>query len=320
MQELGAVGSGGAFTGFVPADFDAFQKKKWSSNAYTLERRRAKDKVLAVGRALQESLSEELGDLELGASDEAPSVANGRQVQFLSLFFTRSAVDRASLKPLLQRTDLQAGASLFDIAVQHQHACLQMRLTNEGLVFGIELATKAVVDRSNVAHKLKNEWAQKKLSEICQGFPGGTVVGIGEHIVDALALDGELIGSWAAPLEANEHPFVAQVFIGRDEEILSADALIGTLIEYASVFLSAFRFFAWSRDNDYSQVKGAIQKQEADRRSKAMAYEPGDRVTILSGLFSGRAGYLAEIDSKGKAKVMVGPVSVTVDAKDLKGS
>jgi hypothetical protein len=37
-------------------------------------------------------------------------------------------------------------------------------------------------------------------------------------------------------------------------------------------------------------------------------------------LFAGRSGYLAEIDQKGRAKVMVGPVSVNVDVKDLKSS
>ena len=40
----------------------------------------------------------------------------------------------------------------------------------------------------------------------------------------------------------------------------------------------------------------------------------------MSGLFAGRSGYLAELDAKGRAKVMVGPVSVSVDAKDLKSS
>src|SRR5438045_2296174 len=123
-RELGAIGSGGAFQGFAPADFNAYEPKKWGANGYTLERRRAKDKLLSLARAVEGELKEELGGLELGASDEAPTVSNGRKVEAQWAFFTRGADDRASLRTLLLRTDLQGGAGLFDIAVQHQHACL----------------------------------------------------------------------------------------------------------------------------------------------------------------------------------------------------
>ncbi|MEL6186607.1 MAG: hypothetical protein AAFU79_18465, partial [Myxococcota bacterium] len=85
---------------------------------------------------------------------------------------------------------------------------------------------------------------------------------------------------------------------------------------------------AWAPDNDFAKVAVEKTVKKAEKKlkkggsgssdSKVPSLEPGSRVTILSGLFAGRGGYLAEIDGKGQAKVMVGPVSVTVPATDVK--
>ena len=123
-NNLGAIGSGGPFAGFRDEDFDAYQRKKWRSNAHTLARREAKDRILALTRAVEAELHDELTDLEMGATEEAPSVANGRQVKAQWVFFTRHSDARSGLKRFLNKTDLMSGANLFDIAVHHQHACL----------------------------------------------------------------------------------------------------------------------------------------------------------------------------------------------------
>lgn len=318
-NNLGAIGSGGAFGGFEAADFDAFAKKKWSSNAYTLERRQAKDRLLALVRAVQDELEDELSTLELGATDEAPSVANGRKVQAQWAFFTRAAPERAALKTLLNRTDLASGASLFDIAVHHQHACLQLRLDEDGLAIGMEIAGKATVDRDNATKKLEHKWARDKLQALAKELPNGARVGLGEDAVEAIDLDAEAVERWAKALPKSGDRVFAEAVLGRDEEVLASDALIGTAVECVAGFLPMLEFLAWSRDNDHTQVKDAIKEQKKVAEERAATLEPGSRVTILAGLFAGRGGYVAEVQ-KGKAKVMVGPVSVTVDVKDLKGT
>jgi transcription antitermination factor NusG len=322
-RDMGAIGSGGAFQGFADADFNAYEQKKQSSNAYTLERRKAKDKLLALTRAVQEELEDELKGLELGASDEAPTVANARKVEAQWIFFTRNADDRTSIRKLLQKTDLHEGAGLFDIAIQHQHACLIMRLDQRGLAVGVELATKAKVDRENTSEKLKQGWAREKLVEIARGLPNGAEISFAGGRADPTEIKAAELESWIAPLAEDKSPFVAEALLPRAEEILKSTALIGTINEHVAAFLPLYRFMAWARDNEHRPVKEAIKKQiaaEQEQKQKRAAFEPGDRVTILSGLFAGRSGYLAEVDAKGRAKVMVGPVSVTVDAKDLKAS
>ena len=317
-NSLGAIGSGVKFSGFEATDFDAYEQKKWSSNAYTLARRNAKDKLLALFRAAQGELQDEISDLELGASEEAPSVANGRKVQAQWVFLTRPADERARLKPHLQKTDLQSGASLFDIAVQHQHACLVLRLDHNGLAVGVEIATKATVDRNNAAEKLKDELNTQKFLALCKQLPGNSAACFGEDKQAALELTVEqIMASWPETLRALKEPFRLEAVFEREEELLTSEALIGTVTEQISAFLPVYRSLAWSSENDYTEVQKVVQQQVIEEK-KALVLEPGARVIMLSGLFAGRAGYVAEIDAKGRAKVMVGPVNVSVDAKDLK--
>ena len=317
---LGAFGSGGRFTGFLPADFDAYEKKKWSSNAYTLARRGAKDRVLALARAIQEELAEELADLELGASDEAPSVANGRKVTAQWAFFTRDAAARAALEPLLNRTDLSAGAALFDISVQHQHACVTLKLDHDGLAVNVEIAGRATVDRDNLKAKLTSEEGAQGLLELAQELPGGTALGFEGALVSGLDLDASHIAGFIERLGTDD-TFLVEALIPRDEEVLRTEAFIGTAVEYVAELLPALHFLMWSQGNDFAKLGLALTKEKKKAKAKEQAplpdIQPGARVMILAGLFAGRPGYLAEI-TKGKAKVMVGPVSVTVDAKDIK--
>ena len=318
---LGAIGSGGSFAGFRVEDFDAYQRKKWRSNSYTLARREAKDRILALTRAVEAELKEDLEDLELGASEEAPSVANGRQVKAQWVFFTRGSDARAGLKRFLNKTDLMSGANLFDIAVQHQHACLILRLDDRGLGVGIELASKASVDIENVSKKLSHEDPRKDLVAILQNLPNNSQLIWRDKAMAVIDIGEEQLAELQPTLLTNSSSLKIEAILPRDEEILLTEALIGTVEEQVAAFIPLYRFLAWSPENDYAAVKVEVKRQKKKQQSKQPATETpltsGVRVTILSGLFSGRSGYVSEIE-RGKAKVMVGPVAVTVDAKDLK--
>ncbi|MEO1334211.1 MAG: hypothetical protein AAFV29_01150 [Myxococcota bacterium] len=319
-NNLGAIGSGGPFAGFRDEDFDAYQRKKWRSNAFTLARREAKDRILALTRSVEEGLNEELVELEVGASEEAPSVANSRQVKAQWVFFTRNADARLGLKRFLNKTDLMSGANLFDIAVNHQHACLIFRLDERGLSFGVELASKASVDLENAAKKLGYQDARGEFIEILQSLPGGSQLVWRDQRTEAVDISVEQLENLHTDIPAHSSTLKFEALLSRDEEILRSDALITTAEEMFSPFIPLYRFLAWSPENDYAGIKVEIKRQkkkQAKQPTETATISAGSRVTILSGLFSGRAGYVAEIE-RGKAKVMVGPVSVTVDAKDLK--
>ena len=308
--------SGGAFEGFQDADFRAYEPKKWSSNAFTLERRLAKDKLLALARAVRERLDAEVADLELHATDEKPSVANGKKVDAQLAFFVRNAEGQAAIRALVNKTNLSAGASLFDISLHHQHASLWLKLDLSGLTIGLEIAAKAKVDRDNATEKLKQSWAKERLAELCRALPAGTEVGAGSSVAhDAVTADD--VDAWLSALGGDASFLVQTKTAAAEARLRSADAIV-LAHEQLTAYMPLFRFLAWSRQNEHAHVKETIKKTVDEQKKKAIPFQAGDRVTILAGLFAGRGGYLAEIDAKGRAKVMVGPVSVTVEVKDLK--
>ncbi len=318
-ESVSAFTSSGRFDGFGEADFDAYVAKKRTSNAYTLERRRAKDRLLALAHAVSAELDEDLDGLELLGSDEAPTVANGRRVDAQWAFFLREAPSRAELKPLLLSTDLTPGANLFDIAVQHQHANIALRLDDAGLRIGFDVAEKAKVDRENIAVKLEIAEERPTFIDRCEALSVEAVVGPPDLQRGALDVDEDCIASWVAAIREGSG-FTAFVQLPRQEPLLASDALMGTATQLVGAFIELYRFLAWHPGNDHARVRAEIKKSEDEKvEAVSASFSPGDRVMILSGLFAGRAGYLAEI-AKGKAKVMVGPVSVGIDVKDIRSA
>ena len=311
--------TGGAFDGFQAADYRAYEAHKQGSMKFTLERRKAKDKLLAIARAVQEALNADLAGLELHASDEMPSVKNGKKVDHQAAFFLRDGEAQKALRALVNTTNLQAGAALFDIALEHQHACLVLRLDEQGVRVGIEIAARAKVDRDNVVEKLKQSWARERVVELARALPEGSSLGLEGALVGADVVTSADVESWLPGLAAGK-ALGARTTVGSADPVLSGPAAVEALTALMAAYLPLFRFWAWARDNEHAGVKETIKKTTEERQKKTITFQPGDRVTILAGLFAGRAGYVAEIDPKGKTKVMVGPVSLSLESKDLKSA
>lgn len=298
--------------GLEARDFDAFVRKKWKSNAYTLERRTARDKLLIWARHAQQTYGALTEGLELTHTEDVPSVSNGREVRSLRVYWVRPAPLRAGLKELLQ-TDLAAG-TLFQIAVHQQHAHVGLEIAEDGLSVRLSIPPGARVDRSNLEQKLALDWIPEEWPELVAGLPDEARFGLEGETRPIHAWDPAELATLAGGL-ARGPDFGVWWTLGREE----ASAADGELfIEPLAACLRLHRFFAWSKDNDHSPLEVAVEKQLEAAVERSPGFSPGDRVTILGGLFAGRAGYLAEVDAKGKAKVMVGPISVSVPVDELK--
>lgn len=305
------------FTGFDAADFDAFLPKKQGSNAYTLERRRAKDKLLAVARALADRDPKAVDGLDLETTEDAPSVQNGRKVRALSAYYVRPAAVRSGLKELLA-TNLGAGAGLFEIAVHQQHAHLELRIDVDALTVGVRVPPGARVDRENISEKLALDWAREELAELLAVLPGDARAGIEGDLMAPTEISVETFGAWARGDATTGPSLIVEQIIPRSEPALSEPGWLDAGVETLAQFAPVLRYLAWSRANDHTRVQEAVAKKVEATKKEAAGFEAGTRVTILSGLFAGRAGYVQELDHKGKVKVMVGPVTITVDRDDLK--
>ena len=168
--KLDALGEAGPFNGFFAEDFDAFEKKKWASRVYTMERRAVLQKLLGLARAAREPLPD-LESYDLGTSDDAPSMVNGRKVSAGWAYITRAPEARKTLASRVAKTNLSDAASLFDIAVEHEHASLLLAVDLNQ--FGIELhiSPKAAVDRTNAERKLGYREDREALTQLLSEIP-----------------------------------------------------------------------------------------------------------------------------------------------------
>lgn len=314
-----AYSSGGPFEGFGPTDFEAYQPKKWSSNAYTLARRKAKDKLLSLGHAVTKRLKDQLGPRELHGSDEAPNVANGKKVEAQWAFFVRDGAVRQKLKPLLGGTNLSSG-HLFDIALHQQHACLCLRLEESGFAIGFVVMPTAKIDRDNIGAKLGAPEHRKGLLGLFQELPEGARVVFGEASSEVASISDEEISSWSTRIGKAEDRFAIELFIPKTDARLGEESFVEHASNLLLQFIPLADYLAWSEANDAAGLQLTLKKS-ADEKTKATAekFKKGDRVTILSGFFAGQGGFLLELDpTTGKAKIAVGPASLSVDVKDLK--
>lgn len=321
LNRLDALGDATPFDGFVEADFDAFIPKKHASRVYTMERRATRAKAVAIARTALERIG---GDLELGASDDAPTMANNRKVHAVWAYLTRPPTQRNAIASKLGRTDLSDRAALFDILVEHQHASLLFSVDVEAFSIELHLSPRAGVDRTNAARKLAYAEDRARLIEQLSAMEGA-FVGLDDDLHSASEVDDAVVEGWAEAIPQSPRPFMLRRSWHRSEARLLETSFEDEAVEVAAAFAEVLRHLAWSADNDFAKigVEKAVAKAEKklEKSGKTAAEpgpKPGARVTILSGMFAGRSGYLAEPDGKGNVKVMVGPVSVSVPAEDVK--
>jgi len=305
------------FLGFDAADFDAFLPKKQGSNAFTLERRRAKDKLLTIARRAMEIHESAVMGWDLESSEDAPSIQNGRKVRALAAFFVRPVAARSGLKAL-NSTNLGAGAGLFEIALHQQHAHLELRIDVEQLTLGVRVPPGATIDRENIAEKLSLDWAREDLAALLAELPDGTRAGLEPDLVDPKSVDYAALEAWSRTSPPPQSALVVEWLVPRTEPDLAGPGFLDRAAGYLARFAPVLRFLAWSKDNDHTRVQEVVAQQVEAAQQANAGLSPGTRVTILGGLFAGRSGYVSEVDHKGKVKVLVGPVTVTVDRDEVK--
>jgi transcription antitermination factor NusG len=103
--------------------------------------------------------------------------------------------------------------------------------------------------------------------------------------------------------------------VSRDEALAAGPGIVAQAAHALTALFLAYRFIAWSRDNDFLSMREALQKEKQARRQKGLA--KNDPVRIVRGMFAGKQGVVQEVDARGGLKVLVGKMAVKVDAEDV---
>jgi hypothetical protein len=312
------------FPGFTASDFEAYAPKKWKSNVFNRERLEVKQKLVALGRALQGMMVAADGSpLAAEPSVEHPALWNHKQVDAQHLFFSRNEGARKELDAIIDRTKSLA-SMIDDPTPLRNHVFLVVTLGHDALELSVKLHPDARVDRQNLERKCEDHFEREKLVRLLHDLGAPYRAGVTPALAPVSELDdaklGEILTALAGP-QGMQAPGASPklLYIGRAIAPDEAIALGGGVLELAQKGLNAlleiYRFIAWSRDNDFVSMREALQKEKQARRQKGLA--KNDAVRIVRGMFAGKSGVVQEIDAKGGLKVLVGKVAVKIDVEDV---
>jgi hypothetical protein len=305
-----------AFAGLSDGLFATYDQAKWSSMVHNLARMKAKETLLALCTDAAFTSTEALEGLARAASDEIPNITNHKRVDAQWVYWFRGPEERQSLASFLQSTPLNE-ATIFDIAAQDKHAILAVIARETGLWIGLRIAPGAVVDRRNLASKLAKSWERERLLEMLRALPEGAEVGTDGHRVSTAEVD---LAHLAGDAERLSEEGVAWS-LGHSIPAAGAVALGAGVAAEVGRWLHAlaplYRFVAWSRANDSIDVNKQIKHEKEQKRRQAHSYREGDKVRIISGMFTGKLGVVETIDTKAKVKVRVGTMIIVVSGHDL---
>ena len=304
------------FTGFTSESFAIYVPEKWSSNVHNLPRMRNKDAMLALCDLAQQGIEEELAGLNRAASDEVPNIVNQKKVDAQWVYWFRDAAARASLASFLEKTPLDQ-AAIFNIAPQDKHVTLAVILRQTELWIGLRVAPGAVVDRRNLATKLGKSWERERLLALMQELPEGATIGYEGDQISTTEVNLDILAGWADKFGASHPTWQLGHSLAAPDAVDLGVELADHVRRWLGALTPFYRFAAWTRDNDQIDAGKQIQEEKAQKRRQATNFNPGDRVRIISGLFTGKLGVVQETDTKAQVKVLVGRLSVVVPGTDL---
>jgi hypothetical protein len=317
------------FSGFIAADFDAYQPKKWKSNVFNRERLEVKQKLTALGRELAGvMLAPDGSPLATEPSVEHPALWNHKQVEAQHLYFSRNEGARKELDAIIDRGKSIA-SMIEDPSPQRNHLFLAVTVAAEAVELSLKLHPEARVDRENLERKCEDHFEREKLLYLLHALDAPFRFGVLPELspvadVDEAKLHETVfaLGKSAAPqtltLGAPQRLFYVGRALARDEVLAAGASVVEAAKRSLAALLPIYRFIAWSRDNDYVSIKETLQKEKQQKRQKGLV--KNDVVRIIRGMFAGKSGVVQEVDAKGGLRVLVGKVAVKLGAEDVQKS
>lgn len=305
------------FTGFGREAFAAFEPRKWSSNLYNLERMAVRDQLRALGASVEGVLRPER-PLVWEVTPHTPSIFNGRKVQELVLYFTRTEADKKAILPLLD-SRLSLPEQLSDAAEHHRHVTLGVRITRHEVEVGLMLHSTAWLDVMNVLNRCRNPLDRSQFLARVRDLPAGSVVRVApERVVASSEFDGvHLVELEDAVL--NE---TFLIFFGRrfdaESPVPRSESFITACREVLAATRVLYEFIAWRPASDFLGVADEGRRMRAASEAEVADLSVGARVQLTAGPFVDRQGVVTELDHKGFVKVLIGKVAIRTHGRFLR--
>jgi hypothetical protein len=255
------------------ADLDAYLPERATSNAYTESRLALKQRMLGWARGVVARLAELGVPVEVAASDEYPSLRNGRRVDSQRVFFCRDTAARWEIERRLDKARLLAGP-LGDPAPHQRHAFLQLRVDSQKVEVSAEIHPDAWVDLKNLRARLMDPALTLELTSALEALPEQFTIGLvgtesgrapaaratSDSLRELVALAGaEAKGIWLGWTVPRDVAVAHSELL--DEQLQDALAALGTIQ----------KLVAWAADNDLFDLgrdRGSRPDPEPEREAE----------------------------------------------------
>jgi transcription antitermination factor NusG len=257
------------------ADFDAYLPDRATSNAYTPPRLELKERMLAWAKGVVTRLAEIDVPVDVSASDEHPSLRNGRRVDCQRVVFSRDAEARAEIERLID-TKRSLAAALEDPAPHQRHAFLALRVDAQKVEVSVELHPEAWVDCRNLRALLGDPAKTLALTSALEALPDQFTIGLSSDAerTPAARATSDSIRALGARSELEGKSLWIGWTIPRDVAITHSELLVDQL-EDAIVALGPIqKIVAWAPDNDLVDLGSEVEAAKVDR---ARAHEETQR-------------------------------------------
>lgn len=247
------------------ADFDAYLAARATSNTFVRARIPVKERLLELGRALAERALAHGLALEVGASDERPSVWNQKSVTCQWVFLWR---DRAARAELERASDRPAGlsAALIDPMPYDKHAFLALYLDPGRFEVCLRMHRDAWADVKSAQRRIETEPGRDAMSAMLAALPEDIVVSVigGESLpvrrcdvsqLGRLLDDAVATGTWLSLARS----------VSRAEAIAAGPQLVVRATEAFDALVPAYRALAWSPADDPAAVADDMVRNAAAR-------------------------------------------------------
>jgi hypothetical protein len=266
------------------ADFDAYLPERATSNAYTRPRLELKQRMQAWAKGVVARLAELGVAVEVTASDEHPSLRNGRRVDYQRVFFWRDAAARADLEKLIDRKK-SLSAEIGDPAPHQKHAFLALRIDVLKLEVGVEAHPDAWVDMRNLRARLADPARALELTSALELLPEQFAIGLAEvnkkgatpepaERAQAQKAKTDTIRALLDQAEQEGRSLWIGWSVPRDVAV-EHSALLDEQLEDAALALGPiYKLIAWAPDNDLLVLGREVEAANVER---ARVHEEAER-------------------------------------------
>jgi hypothetical protein len=261
----------GSFDGLHASSFDAYSPEKWSSNVYTRERLEAKGRLMSLARALEATFERKGLTLQRYASDEYPSLRNGKKVDAQWIFFWRTEQERLVLE---REVDLERtlAATIADPTPMTRHAFLCLRLDGAGLELSFRLHHDAWVDQRNLSNKIADAAKLEELAALTRRLPPPAHANLtcaattpaAQHSAETVLA---LVTSHASG-EAADGFLCFGVQLDRARVISLGADIPASLEPTLEALVELYRFVAWAEANDFVSTDREFMERRAERGAR----------------------------------------------------